>query len=80
MKIAIRTFFGPDRVHVVEGRMYPDDHDHVKRWPDAFADPDSLEARKFTGGGFVEATTARPGEVRNVTPPDQPAKKSSAKK
>lgn len=66
MKIATKTFHGPDRMTVVAGEAFPDDADVVQRYPDMFADaedavhnrrPRRHEARP------VESATRRPGEL-----------------
>lgn len=57
------------RVAVHRGDAYPANHKLVKRLKGVFVDPE--EWARMTGSVAVEQATAAPGEVRNVSKPEE---------
>lgn len=69
MKIAIKTFHGPNRMTVVAGQAFEDDAEVVKAYPGMFADPAEVAAQRGLRthrARPVESGTARPGEQSNA--------------
>jgi len=82
MKRCHTTFHGPG-VTISEGTVLTADAPVVKAFPDMFEEASAQSERSAPvafGPGGVEVATARPGEMRNVTPPKSAAKKSATKK